>query len=107
VRPSLDQRSQILGDFLNQTKIAFVKSEMARLDLLLTAYRWTPMKFAGGPKAKRMNPQMGTDQRKDIKYPQITQITQISSGASDTAKDRTSHQRTLAPVHARTSINRQ
>ena len=51
------------------------------------------------------NSQMDADQLKKIKYPQITQITQISSGASDTAKDRTSHQRTLAPVHARTSTN--
>ena len=36
--------------------------------------------------------------KKKIKYPQITQITQISSGALDTVKDRTSRRRTLEPV---------
>ena len=36
--------------------------------------------------------------KKKIKYPQITQITQISVGASDTVKDRTSRQRTLETV---------
>ena len=53
------------------------------------------MKFAGGPKAKRLNPQMGTDQRKEIKY---RRIKQISSEASDTVKDSTLYRRNLEPV---------
>jgi hypothetical protein len=41
---------------------------------------------------------MNAEELKKIEYPQITQITQISSEASDTVKDRTARRRTLEPV---------
>jgi hypothetical protein len=41
---------------------------------------------------------MTAEELKKIKCPQITQITQTSSEASDTAKDRTVRRRTLEPV---------